>query len=399
MAIEMFQFAPGGDWISMVIWFVMLLFLFFLYPRMMVSQIMWKLDKTARDLEKMSDDSKRFIHRHISQRPDRKLRDSINRFFEFFVISPVDLDPYGIVKKFDHVLNDQRDRFRYFVNQVAPKFDDEKKASLEMGFAGGMTVHQIAKIVRHYVELVRQTKNIQIAMILQMQLPMIEKVAKAMFRGTKALTMGDPIGDSVGPYITASLTGSSRIQELEEDVILAKTSIDGRNAFILKSKGPGGRLGRIDKAVNALTSKHKIARVITIDAAAKLEGEKTGTVAEGVGIAMGGPGVERYNIEEAVIKKGIPLDSIVVKMSQEEAITPMRKAIKDSLMEVRHSISRSLERTRKGDSVIIIGVGNTSGVGNSGKEAGQMEDWVEKREKKIKAIKKNKKKFDIYTDI
>jgi hypothetical protein len=399
MTIELFQFAPGGDWISMIIWFVMLLFLFFLYPRMMVSQIMWKLDRVARDLEKMSDDSKRFIHRHITPKPDKKLSDSINRFFEFFVITPVDLDPYGIVRKFDHVLNDQRDRFRYFVNQVAPKFDPEKKASLEMGFAGGMTVHQIAKIVRHYVELVRQTKNIQIAMILQMQLPMIERIAKAMFRGTKSLTKGEPIGDAVGPYITASLIGNNKIHELEEDVILTKTRMDNRNIFILKSKGPGGRLGRIDKAVNSITARNKITRVITIDAAAKLEGEKTGTVAEGVGIAMGGLGVERYNIEEVVVKKNIPLDSIVVKMSQEEAITPMRKAIKDSLKEVKQSIGRSMERTKRGDNVIIIGVGNTSGVGNTGKTARQVEEWIDKREKRIKAMKKNKKKFDINTDI
>ena len=34
-----------------------------------------------------------------------------------------------------------------------------------------------------------------------------------------------------------------------------------------------------------------------------------------------------------------------------------------------------------------------------GSSAREMEDWVEKREKKIKAIKKNKKKFDINTDI
>jgi hypothetical protein len=399
MTTELFQFAPGGDWISMIIWFVMLLFLFFLYPRMMVSQIMWKLDKVARDLEKMSDDSKRFIHKHITPKPDKKLRDSINRFFEFFVITPVDLDPYGIVRKFDHILNNQRDRFRYFVNQVAPKFDPEKKASLEMGFAGGMTVHQIAKIVRHYVELVRQTKNIQIAMILQMQLPMIEKIAKAMFKGTKSLTKGEPIGDAAGPYIVASLIGESKIQELDEDVILTKTSMDKRNVFILKSKGPGGRLGRLDKAVNALIAKNKITRVITIDAAAKLEGERTGSVAEGVGIAMGGPGVERFQIEELLVKKDIPLDSIVVKMSQEEAITPMRKAVKDSLKEVRQSIRRSMERTKRGDNIIIIGVGNTSGVGNTGRDARQMEEWIEKREKRIKAIKKNKKKFDIYTDI
>ncbi len=79
--------------------------------------------------------------------------------------------------------------------------DSEKKANIQMGLAGGITVHEISKIVRHYVELVRQTKNIQIAMVLQMQLPMIEKIAKAMYKGTKALSKGEPIGDGLGPLV------------------------------------------------------------------------------------------------------------------------------------------------------------------------------------------------------
>ncbi len=394
------QIGPGGDWISMILWFIMLMFLFFLYPRMMLSQIMWKLDKTARDLEKMSEDSKKFLLSTITKRPDKRLRDSVNRFFEFFVITPVSLDPYGIVDKFDHILTNQRDRFRHFVSQTAPKFDSERRASLEMGFAGGITVHQIAKLVRHYVEIVRQTKNIQIAMVLQMQLPMIERIAKAMFRGTKAMAKGEPIGDGFGPYAAASLIGNAKTKEMEEDVVAARIKLEGRNAFILKAKGPGGRLGRLDKAISSIISKNKISRVITIDAAAKLEGEKTGSIAEGVGVAMGGPGVERFRIEEVVSKKRIPLDSVVVKMSQEEAIAPMRKAIKDALPEVMDSVYRSVRMTRKGESVIVAGVGNTSGIGNNGEAAKETEAWVEKRERKIKKLRKKKKgEINVNTDI
>ncbi len=389
-----FQMTPGGDWISILMWFVFMLFLFFFYPRMMISQIMWKLERTARELEKMSEDSKRFIAKEISKKLDKKLKDSISMFFEFFVISPVSLDPYGVVKKFDHILRNQKERFRYFVNQIAPNLNEEKKASIEMGLAGGITMHQIAKMVRHYVELVRETKNIQIAILLQMQLPMIEKIAKAMFRGTKSLTKGEPIGDSFGPYVAAALIGKNKVKEIAEDVVMAKIRMKGRNVFVLKSKGPGGRLGRLDEAIAVLTKKYKIARIIAIDAAAKLEGEKTGSIAEGVGIAMGGPGVERFNIEEIAVKKKIPLDSVVVKMSQEEAITPMRKAIKDSLPQVIESINRSIERTKKGENIIIIGVGNTSGVGNSGETVKSVNEWVEKRERKIRALKRKNRDLD-----
>ena len=353
---------------------------------------MWKLEKTARDLESMSDKARRFVTNEITTNPDKRVKDSIARFFEFFMISPVGLDPSGYVPKLDHMLENQKDRFEYFVDQIAPKMDKEKKANIQMGLAGGITVHEISKIVRHYVEMVRQTKNIQIAMVLQMQLPMIEKIAKAMFNGTKALSKGQPIGDGIGPLMAADLIGKARTTEADKDVIVARVPMDGRTLLVMKAKGPGGRIGFPGKAVRNVMKKEKIARVITIDAAAKLEGEKTGSLAEGVGVAMGGPGVERSYIEEMVVKQKVPLDSIVVKMSQEEAIMPMRKSIKDAMPEVRKSLKRSMERTKRGDKVIVVGVGNTSGVGNSGDTVRKVSEWVDRYERKYLAEKKRKKK-------
>ncbi|MFQ5647749.1 MAG: DUF1512 family protein [Candidatus Aenigmatarchaeota archaeon] len=328
-------------------WIAFLMIFFMFYPRIMTSQIMWKLEKSARMLEEMSNRSKQFIIKEIEAKPTPMTKESVSRFFEFFVISPVPLDPYGIVRKFEHIIQEQRDRFDYFVRQVAPRMDKERQACIQMGLAGGITLHEIAKIVRHYVELVRKTKSIQIAMILQMQLPLIERIAKAVFKGTKAMTKGNPIGDGLGPYIIASLTGSRKAKEIEEDILMTRTKLLGRDVFLLKARGPGGRLGRPGKAVDKLVKRNKIARIITIDAAAKLEGEKTGSLAEGVGVAMGGPGVERSYIENIAVGKNIPLDSIIVKMSQEEAISPMRKAIKDALPAVQQAIGRSLKRIKE----------------------------------------------------
>ena len=261
-----------------------------------------------------------------------------------------------------------------------------------MGLSGGISLHTIAKTIRHYVELIRKTKNLQIAMLLQMQLPMIEKLANAVYEGTKALTKGEPIGDSVGPYIVAKLIGNAKTKEIEEDIVMAEKKMLGRHVFLLKAKGPGGRLGRPGKAVEKLLKKHKIAKIITIDAAAKLEGEKTGSIAEGVGVAIGGPGVEKSYIENVAVKKNIPLDSIIVKMSAEEAIMPMRKEIKDAFKEVEESIKRSLIATKPKSKVIIVGVGNTSGIGNSSKGIEKTEKWIEQYSKKLKEKEKKKKK-------
>jgi hypothetical protein len=395
----LFQFGTGGDMFSWVIWIAVMVVLFFFYPRMMISQIMWKLERSAQELESLSRKSKRIVLKEIGG-SDKRTRESVNRFFEFFVIGPVSMDPYGIVGKVEFVIKNQKNRFEHFVDQVAPKADAEKKAALEMGLAGGMTVHEIAKIVRHYVETIRKTKSIQIAMILQMQMPMVERIARAMYKGTQTMIKAEPIGDGLGPLVAAELIGNNRVRDAGEEIVVAETSMMGRKLFVMKAGGPGGRIGMPGQVVDRFVRKKKIDMIVTVDAAAKLEGEKTGSLAEGVGVAMGGPGTDRYRIEEVAVKGGIPLDSIIVKMSQEEAIMPMRKAVKDAIPHVLESLGRSLERTKRGSRVLVFGVGNSSGVGNSKKAADKVRKWVDANEKKLLADKKAKKSefAELYED-
>jgi len=389
-----FQLGGGFDFLTQLVWFALLLVFFMFYPRLMIGQIIWKLEKSALDIEKMAAESKKVVMKQMTKSPTKELKASVDRFYEFFSTGPVDLDPYGIVKKWDYVVREQKDRFEQFVNQAAPDLDPEQKANVEMGFAAGITLYDVAKIVRHYVELAKKTKNLQIAMIIQMQLPMIEKISKSLFVGTKTLVKGEPIGDALGPLVAADLMGNSRIQEIDPDTVAVKTKMKGRTVFIMKSKGPGGRLGYPGKALQKLVARNKVAKIITIDAAAKLEGEKTGSVAEGIGVAMGGIGVERSYIEEVAVRKKIPIDAVIVKMSQEEAIMPMRKSIKDAVPEVKKSINRMIDLTKTKGSIIIVGVGNTSGVGNDKKSADRVAEWVNAYEKNLKARLKEKKKSD-----
>jgi hypothetical protein len=381
---------PQGDWVSWIVWIIFFMVFFMFYPRIMVSQMMWKLEGSARKLEQLSAQSKKFIVGEISKNPSKATKESIDRFFEFFLIEPVSLDPYGVVKKLDHIIKNEKERFDYFVNQIAPNMQAEKKANIQMGIAAGMELHMIAKIVRHYVEMIKKTKSYQIAMIIQMQLPLIEMMAKALYRGTKSLAKGEPIGDGLGPWMIAHMMGDSKAKEIEGDMVIAYKKLFGRDVILMKARGPGGRTGFPGKAVEKLMKKHKVVKVITIDAAAKLEGEVTGSMAEGVGVAMGGPGVERSYIEDAVVRNDIPIDSIIVKMSSEEAIQPMRKSMLKSITNVEESVKRSITTTKKKGKIIIIGVGNTSGVGNGRKDAEKTAKWVEEYEKKIKTKKKNK---------
>jgi len=381
------------------VWVVLLVVMAFFGTRLMFYQIFWKLAQTANMLEGLAIGGKRIVIRRITKNPTKQLNDAVNNFLEVFAIEPISLDPFGIVKKIEHIYNLSERKFKYFVKDIAPKLDSESQANLVMGVSGAVSLNQISKIVRHYVETIRKTKNLQLAMVLQMQLPMIERISRALLKGTEALTNGWPLGDSIGPMVAANLIGDSNTKEIEEDVLLARKKIKGKNVLIMKAKGPGGRLGKLGKAVEKLVKRGKIAKIITVDAAAKLEGERTGSIAEGVGVAIGGIGVDRNYIENITTAKEIPLDAIAIKMSQEEAIMPMKLEVLNSIFKVTKLLEDNISKTRERGSIILVGVGNSSGIGNNKKALEEAEKQIRKNVRTMRERElQEKKEFRIFTE-
>lgn len=384
---ELFQM--GGDIFSNLLWLFILLIFFNFYPRLMVAQLLWKLEKSVVFLESLANQAKNIVMKKLEKKSRREIKEKIDSFMEFFSIEPVSLDPFGIIKKIEHISNLSEEKFKVFVEEIGRNLNKEEKANLMMGLSGAISIYQLAKIVKHYVELVRKTKNLQLGMILEMQLPIIEKISKALLNGTEAFVQGWPIGDSVGSMVAAKMIENARVKETEEDVVIARKKIEGKEVIIIKAKGPGGRLGKLGRAVEKIVKREKISKIITVDAALKLEGEKTGKVAEGVGVAIGGIGVDRAYIENIATQKKIPLDSIVIKMSQEEAFQPITEPILKAVPLAIEAVKRSIKNSK--GKVILVGVGNTCGVGNDKKSAEQAEMQARKV-LKMKAKEEKKKK-------
>ena len=145
--------------------------------------------------------------------------------------------------------------------------------------------------------------------------------------------------------------------------VMSKTDYDGRKLFLLKAEGPGSTVGRPGDAVEKIILENKPHIIIMVDAALKMEGEDSATITQGFGAAIGGIGTERYQIEAIATKYEIPIFAIVVKQSVKEAITLMTKEIADKADEVRLQVYEMInENTKPGQSVLLIGVGNTLGV-------------------------------------
>jgi hypothetical protein len=145
-----------------------------------------------------------------------------------------------------------------------------------------------------------------------------------------------------------------------------RVEVEGRTLFAVRATGPGGTVGKPGLAIENLVKQNSgdISRIITIDAALKLEGEELGRVSEGTGAAIGDPGPEKYAIKEVARKNGIPLEAIVVKEDEEAAVGIMQKELLNAIPEAIERIKASIvKRTETGNRVILAGIGNTIGIG------------------------------------
>jgi hypothetical protein len=194
-------------------------------------------------------------------------------------------------------------------------------------------------------------------------------MAKAYYHAAKAFAEGSPIGDGLGPLVAASFirdVTNDQVEAIEiaRDTIVQEVEFEGRTIYIVRAKGPGGSVGKPGKAIKHLIEKdgENISRIIMIDAGLKLTGDKTGSLAVGVGAAIGGLGIEKYFIEES--QGSIPIDALICRQSLEDAITTMKRPITQSVSKFVDNIKIAIrKRTEKGTKVIIAGIGNTIGIG------------------------------------
>jgi hypothetical protein len=203
-------------------------------------------------------------------------------------------------------------------------------------------------------------------MQIQMILPLVMREAEAYANALKAFAYGQPIGDGAGALVAAKLMHGHETRKMEKDCVAATVPFEGRTAFIVKAEGPGGNVGKPGDAIRTIIEENegKIATIIMVDAAMKLEGEDVGEVAEGVGTAIGGPGVDQFKIEESLVKYHIPINAVIIREDIGDAVSPLRKEIFDAADKAIERIKQViLERTKEGDKVIIAGIGNSIGVG------------------------------------
>lgn len=362
------QFFPGLDWIFQVI--ISLLFIVFVFygQRIQMYIMVREVENSLLRLKFIRDEGRKVAITTIKDigTPTNDPTERVDQFLEYIMIPPENMDPAGIVWKFEHILDVRDERFKDEVKLMAPSADETNVNNLENTLEAAAALNIIYKVIRHYYILGKKTLSLYIIMQIQMILPMIMREAEAYASALKAFSIGQPIGDGAGALVAAKLMHGHRKKKIEKDCVVAKVPLEGRTAYVLKAEGPGGNVGKPGEAIKRVIEENegKIAAVIMIDAALKLEGEKPGEVAEGVGAAIGGPGTEQYKIEESISTHKIPVHAVVIKEDIGDAVSPMRKEVFDATEVAVERVKRVIkERTKEGDTLIIAGIGNTIGVG------------------------------------
>jgi hypothetical protein len=351
-----------------VIWFAPIALLMLYGQKLQSWMILGDLSKSLTKLGTMKETARTDVIDYVknSVRPSSDPTEKVDKLLEYFAIMPVDLDPQGIIRRLDHILRTKDERIKQEIKRMGDGITESQVSRLENIIEAATALNTIYKTVRHFYLVGKRTTGMFVLVQLQMVMPLLLEEAEALEGAIGAFKRGLPIGDGIGPMVVGKKMVGKEKKRIAKETVYSEDLQMGRKLYLMKAEGPAGTVGRPGEAVYRLVGELgvKIDAIITIDASLKLEGEKTGAIAEGVGSAIGGIGVERFQIEDVATNFRIPLYAIVVKESVQDAITIMRKEISDSSDNLQETISAVIkDKTLEGDSILVIGVGNTEGVG------------------------------------
>jgi len=355
-------------WILNVVFYLFSIIFIFYGQRIQMYVMLKEVEGSLLRLKYIKEEGRKIAIETIKEigKPSDDPSERVDRFLEYFALPPESMDPAGVVWKLEHILDVRDNRFKDEVKLMAPAANETQINNLENTLEAALALNYIYKVVRHFYILGKKTLSLYIIMQLQMILPLVMREAEAYASALKAFAYGQPIGDGVGALVAAKLMHGHEKRKISKDCVVATVPLERRIAYVIKAEGPGGNVGKPGEAMKTIIEENggNISTIIVIDAALKLEGEKPGEVAEGIGVAIGGPGVEKFKVEESLLKHRIPVNAVIIKEDVGDAVSPMRKEIFEAADEAIKRIKRVIrEKTKEGDSLIIAGIGNTIGIG------------------------------------
>ncbi|AKG38928.1 hypothetical protein MA03_06250 [Infirmifilum uzonense] len=360
----------NGDTYSLIMWIIVLMFFSFLTQEMQIFRAISEVENYLIIFRETRDKSLKLLaaqlKRYSGIKDDKTIETKVTELVETYTILPVDLDPFGIVKKIKHIVQVGEKGLEERLHLVAPTASRDEILNLSNLVEVARALNIIYKQVNHYYLIARRFKSLWLLMQLSAQMPFVLEGVRAIEGALESFKYGVPIGDSAGPLVASYLVRKNapekRPLEPVKDTEVYDLELDNKKVYVVKAKGPGGTVGHLDEALQWILERTTPTLIITIDAALKYEGEESGSLAYGYGVAMGGIGAERFIIEELATKNNIPLYALLIKMSEAEALSVMTENIYKGVKNGLQVLEEFIRGLPAGSVVVVIGVGNTVGV-------------------------------------
>ncbi len=362
---EFFGMGDDSNPLMMLVWILPIILLVFYGQRLQLIITSRDIKKELTRLEQFRNDSRNdlieYVKNNLTSKDD--VTKKLDRYFDYFTIMPVDIDPNGIIPKIHHLVRSREDTTRRQIHSLFTEISTMEVTKVQNLVEIVTSLQLLQKIVKHLFLTAKKQNNYPLILPLQMMLPFIMEQAEALKDAMSAFKQGQPIGDGIGPFVVGEMMLGTKKQKIELETVYSKSEFKGRKLILLKAEGPYATVGRPGEATESLVEQYKPDIIVMIDAALKLEGEDSGEVAQGFGAAIGGIGTDRFKIEEIATKSNIPVFSIVIKQSVKDAMTLMKKEIADQMSNVKNQVHEMItDNTKSGQTVLVIGVGNTLGV-------------------------------------
>ena len=358
-------FGDDSNPIMWLIWIIPIVLFIFYGQRIQLQITSNEIKKNITKLKQFKDDSRNELINYIKNnlKPTSDPSVKLDRFIDYFTIMPVDMDPNGIIPKVRHVVRSREDATREQVKSLFSEISDLERTKVQTLLEVVTSLQLLYKVVNHLYLTAKKQHNYPLILPLQMMMPFIMEEATALKDSVPAFKEGQPIGDGIGPMVVGKMMLGLEKQKISFETVLSEKDHEGKKIFLMKAEGPSATVGRPGDAIEALVPQRKPDAIIMIDAALKLEGEDSASVAQGFGAAIGGIGTDRFQIEEAATKYNIPVYAIVIKQSVKDAVNLMTKEIAEKAEEVRTQIYEMIkDNIKQGQSVLVVGVGNTLGI-------------------------------------
>ena len=362
---EFFGMGDDSNPLMMLVWILPIILLVFYGQRLQLIITSRDIKKELTRLEQFRNDSRNALIEYVKNNLTSKydVTKKLDRYFDYFTIMPVDIDPNGIIPKIHHLVRSREDTTRRQIRSLFTEISPMEVTKVQNLVEIVTSLQLLQKIVKHLFLTAKKQNNYPLILPLQMMLPFIMEQAEALKDAVPAFKQGQPIGDGIGPFVVGEMMLGTKKQKIELETVYSKSEFKGRKLILLKAEGPYATVGRPGEATESLVEQYKPDIIVMIDAALKLEGEDSGEVAQGFGAAIGGIGTDRFKIEEIETKSNIPVFSIVIKQSVKDAMTLMKKEIADQMSNVKNQVHEMItDNTKSGQTVLVIGVGNTLGV-------------------------------------